>query len=307
MHKVIERILNLLAFLLTVNRPVTAEEIRYTVKGYDQPSDEAFRRTFERDKDLLRTLGVPLVLRHTDAWEVESGYVIPSDEYGIPDPGLSDEERAALLIAAQAVRFGGQSTEAAAIFKLGGATHHGGGALTADLGHDLGLLGDLFGALTERMLVSFDYKGSRRTVEPFGLGMRFGSWYLLAPESGAREIVKSFKLDRMSRVTVAEGSNAFKRPASFDTKSALSSFAASADASDTVARVSFDIDVADIAIAQASVIDEISRDSTSVVVDLSVSSPERFVGWMLQFDDKAVIDSPEQLRELLLARLGGSR
>ncbi len=41
MHKVIERILNLLAFLLTVGRPATAEEIRYTVKGYDQPTDEA--------------------------------------------------------------------------------------------------------------------------------------------------------------------------------------------------------------------------------------------------------------------------
>ena len=40
MKNVIERILNLLAFLLTVNRPVTAEEIRSTVAGYDQANDE---------------------------------------------------------------------------------------------------------------------------------------------------------------------------------------------------------------------------------------------------------------------------
>lgn len=70
MQRVVERILNLLAFLLTVNRAVTADEIRHTVAGYDQETDVAFRRTFERDKDLLRSLGVPLRLVFTDRWEV---------------------------------------------------------------------------------------------------------------------------------------------------------------------------------------------------------------------------------------------
>ncbi len=62
MQRVIERLLNLLAFLLDAGRPVTADEIRHTVAGYGQEGDEAFRRTFERDKDLLRHLGVPLRL-----------------------------------------------------------------------------------------------------------------------------------------------------------------------------------------------------------------------------------------------------
>ena len=48
MRKVIERLLNLLAFLLTSDRPVSADEIRLTVAGYSQSSDEAFRRMFER-------------------------------------------------------------------------------------------------------------------------------------------------------------------------------------------------------------------------------------------------------------------
>ena len=69
MKRVIERALNLLAFLLTASRPVTADEIRVPVAGYDQPNDEAFRRTFERDKELLRRLGIPLEMRPTDAWE----------------------------------------------------------------------------------------------------------------------------------------------------------------------------------------------------------------------------------------------
>ncbi len=109
MQKVIERILNLLAFLLTVGGQSPPMRSETPSRGYDQPSDEAFRRTFERDKDLLRTLGVPITLGHTDLWEVELGYVIPSEEYPIVDPGLSDEERSALLLAAQAVKFGGQS------------------------------------------------------------------------------------------------------------------------------------------------------------------------------------------------------
>ena len=90
MQNVIERILNLLAFLLTVDRPVTADEIRHTVAGYGQENDEAWRRMFERDKDLLRSLGIPLEMRPTDAWEVEHGYVIPREDYSLPDPALTD-------------------------------------------------------------------------------------------------------------------------------------------------------------------------------------------------------------------------
>jgi hypothetical protein len=69
-HRVIERIINLLAFLLTVGRPVTADEIRHTVAGYDEKSDEAFRRTFERDQDLIRSPGAA-ALDFTDAYEVK--------------------------------------------------------------------------------------------------------------------------------------------------------------------------------------------------------------------------------------------
>ena len=98
MQKVIERILNLLAFLLTTDHPVSADEIRYTVAGYDEKGDEAFRRTFERDKELLRQIGIPLELRATDLFEVKFGYVIPDGEYGLVDPGLTEEERVARSI-----------------------------------------------------------------------------------------------------------------------------------------------------------------------------------------------------------------
>ena len=108
MKNVLERLLNLLACLLTAERPVPAEEIRYTVAGYENKTDEAFHRMFERDKDLLREMGIPLELQPTDVWEVEFGYVLPPDEYQLEDPGLTDEERTALWLAVQIVRLGGQ-------------------------------------------------------------------------------------------------------------------------------------------------------------------------------------------------------
>lgn len=304
MHKVIERILNLLAFLLTVSRPVTADEIRNTVKGYDQTSHEAFRRTFERDKELLKKLGVPVVLRHTDIWEVELGYVVPTDEYAISDPGLTDEERSALLLAAQAVRFGGQATEATAIFKLGGAPTSSGGAIVADLGHDLQLLGDLFRAVSERHRVLFTYRGRPRTVEPYGLGHRFGHWYLMAPEHGQPDTVKAFRIDRMKEIKVDESAGAFERPRSFDPRAALPDFSKMSHADDFSAMVRFDLDVADIAVRQAASATVVSRDETSVLAEVTVTSKTGFIGWMIGFDDKAVIESPPELIAEFLSFVG---
>jgi predicted DNA-binding transcriptional regulator YafY len=304
MQQVIERILNLLAFLLTVGRPVTAEEIRYTVKGYDQPSDEAYRRTFERDKDLLRTLGVPITMRHTDLWEVEQGYVIPDEEYPIADPGFTDEERSALLFAAEAVKFGGQSTDAAAIFKLGGATTGSSGAVAAELGHDLQLLGDLFEAVTERRRILFTYKDRPRTVEPYGLGHRFGHWYLLAPEAGDPTVVKAFRIDRMHQIKYDSEDSMFDRPSDFDPAGALPDYNRSPETDDIIVRVKFDSDVAEIAIDQTSVSAVVARDEDSVTVDLSVSSEAGFIGWMLGFDDKAVIESPESVVDAYLSFVG---
>ncbi|MEN8238275.1 MAG: WYL domain-containing protein [Actinomycetota bacterium] len=297
MHKVIERILNLLAFLLTVGRPVTADEIRNTVKGYEQPTDAAFRRTFERDKDLLRSLGVPLELHHTDIWEVELGYVVPTERYAIDDPGLTDEERSALLVAAQAVRFGGQPTELSAIFKLGGAAQPAhAGTVLADLGHDLDTLGSLYGAVTDRSEVSFVYKGTARRVHPYGLIHRRGHWYLAAPEVSMPEPVKAFRVDRMSDVVVDEGTAMFFRPDSFDSSRSISTDAPDGRPRGT-ARVRFDPDIAQVAMRQMIGARRVEEDEHGVLIEVPMSTERSLIGWVLSFDDKAVIEHPLEARE----------
>lgn len=305
MHKVIERILNLLAFLLTVGRPVTADEIRHTVAGYDQPTDEAFRRTFERDKDLLRSLGVPLRTTPTDIWEVELGYIIPSDEYTLEDPGFTDQERSALLLAAETVRFGGQQTELAAIFKLGGASDAlPSGPISADLGHDLDSLGSLFGAVSGRHRVRFDYRAKARRVAPYGLIHRNGRWYLVGPESTDSDLVKVFRIDRMASISVEDDGQAFERPPHFDPSSVLADVGE--PTATNIATVRLDNDIAAVAVARWRSAHIASADEESSLAEVPYDDEAAVINWILGFDHRAEIISPESLRNQFLGFIGGA-
>ncbi len=307
MHNVIERILNLLAFLLTAERPVTADEIRVTVNGYDQSTDEAWRRMFERDKDLLRRLGIPLELRPTDAWEVELGYVVPEDEYALPDPGLTDEERAALWMAAHVVRIGGRPAGPDALFKLGGAPLTASGEpLAADLGRHEEELAGAFAAVAERRRLSFTYRDRPRVIRPYGLVHRRGHWYVVGPEEEA-ERIKVFRLDRMGDVALGEERQVFERPAEFSASSAIPEAPWEAGGADIDATVRFDAEMAWWARRQLTgraEVNELGDGGLEAV--LPVANPDAFIGWLLGFDDHAVIVAPEGLRRRLLDRIGAA-
>lgn len=304
MHKVLERLLNLLAFLLTVERPVTADEIRMTVAGYDRSSDEAFRRMFERDKDLLRGLGVPLEMTATDAWEVEQGYVIPHDQYTLPDAGLTEQEIVALALAAQAVRLGGEAMGPGAILKLGGAPGASAGEpMAADLGAS-GPLETVFIAVSERRMLGYEYRGKPRLVAPYGVVHRRGRWYLVADESGT---TKAFRLDRMEAVATSGPRNAFRRPAGFTLETALADAPWETGGDDLTARVVFDTDAAWWAQRQLGPGAAIEPDADGgIVVTLPVRNEDAFIGWLIGFEDRAEIIDPPALRQAFLDRVGGA-
>jgi proteasome accessory factor B len=303
MRNVIERIINLLAFLLTVGRPVTADEIRSTVAGYAGSSDEAFRRMFERDKELLRGLGVPVVTQPTDRWEVEHGYVIPPGAYRLPDPELTDDERTALWLAAQVVRIGGQPSGPDAILKLGGTRTTGGvEPFAADLGADPDRLADLYVAASERRLVEFTYKGSRRRLAPHGIGHRRGHWYVAGLEGDGERV---FRVDRMDSVAVGDTPGAFERRPGLSVAKAMAAHPWETGEGDPVeVRVRFDADAAWWAVRRlgAPAATE-SYDDGSVSVTLRVTHPDAFLGWVLSFGASAVIESPPELRRALVARV----
>jgi len=302
MKRVIERLLNLLAFLLTTGRPVSADEIRLTVAGYDQQNDEAFRRMFERDKDLLRNMGIPLELRPTDAWEVEFGYVVPRDQYELADPGLTDEERAALWLSAQIVRLGGQPSGPEALLKLGGGAMSGAGEpLAADLGQSAASLAVVFQAITERRVLKFSYRDRARQVYPYGLLHRRGHWYLIASEDGA---IRAYRVDRGSKYLAQGSTQAFERPTGFRLRDALPSLPWQAGEEDLEAVVRFDAEVAWWARRQLAE-PAAEQPDGGLEARIRVANPAALVGWLLAFEDHAEIISPDALRSQLIELVRG--
>jgi len=85
------RWLDLIAFLLNKRFPATREDIFDNVRGYldrdvsDDP--ESRRRTFERDKDELRALGIPIdtvQLPRTAGDEPDKGYRLAAKDFYLP-------------------------------------------------------------------------------------------------------------------------------------------------------------------------------------------------------------------------------
>ena len=105
-----ERLLNLVICLLATRRYLGKDEIRRAVPGYSD-SDEAFERAFERDKEELREMGVPVETGSNNAWfEDEVGYRISRDAYALPEVTFTADEMAVLALAARAWQQANTST-----------------------------------------------------------------------------------------------------------------------------------------------------------------------------------------------------
>ncbi len=212
----LERLVNLVAALIDAERPLTREQLRERVGGYsDDPA--AFRRNFERDKELLRQMGLPLVTEALEADRAEDqlGYRIPRDRYELPDPGLSDDELAALRLASSAVGLNGSGLQGAtttALRKLGGVASEAASAVSlADLGANE-KVAVVFGAVADRRQLEFSYRGRDRVVDPWHLSYRKGQWYLAGLDCGRGE-ERMFRLDRVDGTITAVGEpGAFARP-----------------------------------------------------------------------------------------------
>src|SRR6476659_6200431 len=87
-----ERLLDVVAFLLDAQDPVSWAQLREAVpEDYAQGSEDATERKFERDKAELLELGIPLTYVQGDE-DRKDGYVIARDQYYLPDPGFTQEE-----------------------------------------------------------------------------------------------------------------------------------------------------------------------------------------------------------------------
>src|SRR6201998_2043799 len=94
--------MNLVIALLSTRGYITAEKIRSSVAGYsDTATDEAFSRMFERDKNELPDLGIPLETGKVSSFDPIEGYRINREAYALPAVELSADEAAAVAVATQ--------------------------------------------------------------------------------------------------------------------------------------------------------------------------------------------------------------
>ena len=204
-----ERLLNLVFCLMASRHAVRRSDIQVSVPGYvDAPSDSAFERMFERDKDELRGMGIPIDTVTDVNGEVE-GYRISLADYELTGLSFTTEELAVLSLAASVwdeAIIGPAATTA--LRKLEAA--QGAAATPANFSAlvnvrwsetDAAIL-PLFTAVREQRVVSFDYRSGnaqiarRRRVDPWAVVAQEGHWYLVGHDND-RAANRVFRLSRI--------------------------------------------------------------------------------------------------------------
>lgn len=293
----LERLLNLMAALLETHKPMTAAEIRRRVPGYPD-TKESFRRAFERDKDDLREMGIPLLLDHVEGSNPPvEGYRIPKDQYYLRNPGLEPDELAAMHLAASAVQLDGIEG-LTGLWKLGGVPDQAPGAAP---GVDVAALpgGDtlvqLFEAVAQRRPATFRYRDTERTVDPYRLDFHRGRWYMSGFDH-VRVDERNFRLDRIEGDVRLGRPRSFERPSTDIPGTRVEAWQLG-EGEPVVARVLVDADQAPLALQQLGqdAVQE-ERADGSIVFALAVTSVPGFRSFVLGFLEHAEVLDPPELR-----------
>ena len=215
-----ERLLNLLIMLLVQRHYVSKDRIRAIL--YPGSSTEAFEKMFERDKEELRSLGVPIEVGSMDVYfDDEPGYRIRPDQLALPDVELTADEAAVIGLATRVwehARLAEATTEAVRkLTALGVPTD-----VTAldiaqpRLSADEPSFDVFWEAVQDRTPVEFGYRRSGATttttrhLHPWGVVRYSGRWYVVGLDTD-RDEERVFRLSRVQGQARKVG-----RPGSFE-------------------------------------------------------------------------------------------
>jgi len=213
-----ERLMNLTIALLTARGYLLRDQLRGMVEGYHGLNEENFSRQFERDKNTLRALGVPVETGSDEHYHGDQlGYRIRRDDFELPPVAFDQDEVGVLVCAAQVWQQAAVAeTTIAALAKLWASGIEPDvdrfAALRPHISAREASWPTLWEAVQARVKVAFDYHDTHRIVHPWVLAWRHGAWYMAGFDEtrGARRL---FKLARISGVVKPVGPpDAFAAP-----------------------------------------------------------------------------------------------
>lgn len=316
-----ERLLNLLISLLVSRQPLTKERLRQVIEGYRDSTDEAFEKMFERDKEELRALGIPVELEYLDRYfEDEQGYRIQREAFELPEVQLAPDEAAVVGLAARVWQHAGLAEATSqAVLKL-----RAGGVDVDRAALDIAqpaipveepAFDAVWAAVSSRTPIRFDYRRTgqtspeSRTLEPWGVLTSRGRWYV-AGQDLDRAAPRLFRLSRIVGEVETTGSpGSFSVPEGTDIRALATALAPPSPDREAVVAVR---------VGQAH---ELRRRATTSVPDaedgwdllrLPYADADTLAADVLTQLDAAVVREPEEVRTAVVTRLerllaGGAR
>lgn len=311
-----ERLMNLLIMLLVQDRHVPKERIREVLYG-DQTVD-AFDRMFDRDKEELRGLGVPIEVGQLDAFfDDEVGYRIRPDHFALPGIRFTADEAAVVSLAGKVWQHASLAEETAAALRklqpvLDDAPQPLPALAQAQINAEEPSFDVFWQATQERRVVTFDYRRpgdatpTRRRLEPWGVVRQSGRWYVVGRDVD-RDEERVFRLSRVvgqARAGRAEG--AYVVPPGTDLHEVTRRLA---PAPETV--------TAQLLVRRDAAVGLRRRGKT---LESDVVGPDGTDGWdrievtgglrplsneVLVHGDNAYVEAPERLRRVVVDRLTG--
>ena len=303
------RQLSLVAFLMAERRALTAREIKSSVEGYQEMSDEAFARRFYSDRAELQALGVPLHSQR-DEYTGEELYTMRSDRYFLPALELTDEELAALQTCfyllegkfayAEPLRLALQNL---ALGRPGFAEAPTDTAMRVEVldpeysAEMQGRLSKLEAAISKQRTVKFAYwsisrdEERERTVNPYALFQDAGAWYVVGQDLDVGD-ERTFRVSRIrGEIRFAtRRERDFRLPAEFDVDRYRGR--PPWQIGDAVGEARIEV-AGDTAWWVERTYDTKVEDGVFVT---EYSSLALLAGWVLRQDGRAVPQAPEELR-----------
>ena len=309
-----ERLFSLVLALLATENGLTKNEILSTVQGYRQSFDHSgdnsnLERKFERDKDDIRELGVPLetVQAPGDPGNNQNlRYRIPRGEYELPiDVSFSPEETTLLNLAAMVWREGSLSAESRrALLKL----------RSLGVSADEPVLGyaprvrvrdaafePLSSALEKHAWVRFSYlkpgenDARVRIAKPLALIQHQGRWHLYAHDEEG--VAKTFLLRRIVSAISTTGKT-FPAPLENESERALRELEAVWNSNTAFVEVAPGTDAETrLAKRRGTVIAQTGE------LELHYSDVNIFADELASFGPEVLVVSPPDLRAAVIARL----